>query len=166
MKKSDIWVFALLVLVGCMQMFGDVFGIPILKGFGLATSASPAPKVFTAHQGFETYANQFFIEYTDADNQLVSLHITPEIYQRLKGPYNRRNMYGAATSYGPVLISNDLTRDMVHSVLNYAFCDQAPLLKEFGVTSHQHNTAVRVRLKPIGKNTAKFPLTFTASCDE
>ena len=51
---------AFLVVLGCTQMIGDIFNLQTVKGFGAATSASPAPKVFTAHKGFETYSSEFF----------------------------------------------------------------------------------------------------------
>ena len=168
MKLPAAISFFFLVSVGSLQMFGDVFGFPKLKGLGLATSASPAPKVFTAQQGFETYANRFFIEYQDEQGEQISLLVTPQIYRRLQGPYNRRNMYGAATSYGPVLAANPLTKSMLESVLHYAFCADAPLLKEFGVSSHKADSPVKIRLEPIGMNAKEsvLQLILEAGCDE
>ena len=50
---------ALLIAVGCLQMVGDLTDIRAIKAVGAATGSSPAPKVFTAHKGFETYSSQF-----------------------------------------------------------------------------------------------------------
>lgn len=157
-----------LIGLGCIQMAGDLVGLPALKGLGLATVASPAPKVFTAQKGFETYANQFFIEYTNYQDQHTSIQITPEVYQKLKGPYNRKNIFGAATSYGPVLIKNPITKPMLISVLHYAFCGNTPLLLELGAQPKKAGTNVQVRLEPIGanKNTSEWPLSITTQCNE
>lgn len=148
-------------------MIGDLAGLPILKGLGLATVASPAPKVFTAQKGFETYANRFYIEYTDIDDSQQSLEITPQIYQRLEGPYNRRNIFGAATSYGPVLASNEITRPMLQSILHYAFCGDAPILQEFGVHSVKPGKNVYVNIEPLSeKNTlGDWVLKLEANCE-
>ena len=103
MSRRETLVAAFLITVGCMTMVGDVLRIPLIKALGLATGSSPAPKVFTAQDGFETYANRFFLEWRDAGGAQKSLELTPEVYGTLTGPYNRRNVYGAVFSYAPVL---------------------------------------------------------------
>ncbi len=165
MKTALITIF--LVILGTFQMAGDLLGIPELKGLGFASAASPAPKVFTAQKGFETYANKFFIEYITNDEKPVSIEITPRIYQRLKGPYNRKNIYGAATSYGPVLASNPKTKPMLISVMQYAFCGAAPLLVELGGQAKKAGASIQVRLQPMGANkaTKQWPLSLETNCD-
>ena len=101
-----------LLLLGLAQMAGDLGGLPALRAIGAATQASPAPKVFSAVQGLETYSTRFFIEWTDAAGARHSAELTPELYARLRGPYNRRNVFGAALAYGPVLSTNPATRPM------------------------------------------------------
>ena len=101
---------ACLIAVGLLQMAGDLcerylsayYGLR-LKGLGAATAASPAPKVFSAVRGLETYSTRFYLEWTDRAGEFHSLQVTPELYARLRGPYNRRNVFGAALAYGPVL---------------------------------------------------------------
>jgi hypothetical protein len=75
-----------LLLVGLLQMTGDVLGLSALRGIGAATVASPAPKVFSAARGLETYSSRFFLEWTDREGAVRSLALTPEIYGRLAGP--------------------------------------------------------------------------------
>lgn len=166
LKTAIVTIF--LVALGSLQMAGDLMEIPALKGLGLATVASPAPKVFTAQKGFETYANKFFIEYINNEGNQASIEITPKIYQRLKGPYNRKNIFGAATSYGPVLIQNPKTEPMLTSVLKYAFCGDAPLLIELGGQTKMAGTNIQVRLEPIGLNQGanEWPLVLETHCDE
>jgi hypothetical protein len=122
--------------LGCLQMMGDLTHSKVLKALGAASQASPAPKVFTAHEGFETFSSQFYLQWRSRDGVAHSLQLTPEIYGRLHGPYNRRNAYGAALSYGPVLAANPLTQPMFASVSRYALCGRAPVLRELGSIRH------------------------------
>jgi hypothetical protein len=98
---------ALLLVVGSLQMVGDLCGLPALKGLGAATVASPAPRVFSAVSGLETYSTRFFVEWQDAVGKAHSLELTPEVAARIRGPYNRRNVYGAVLAYGPVLAASE-----------------------------------------------------------
>jgi hypothetical protein len=153
-----------LLIVGLLQMTGDVLGISALKGIGAATVASPAPKVFSAARGLETYSSRFFLEWTDHDGKAHSLVLTPEIYGRLAGPYNRRNVYGAALAYGPVLSTDPRTQPMFQAVIRYAFCGEAPMLKELGIDSCAVAGRVRVRLEPIPGTPGDLPRVLEPSC--
>jgi hypothetical protein len=92
---------AALVAVGTAQMAGDLTGLTILKALGAATHASPAPKVFTSQRGLETFSAKFYVEWRDAAGESRSLQLTPQTYRALKGPYNRRNPYGATIAFAP-----------------------------------------------------------------
>jgi hypothetical protein len=145
-----------LLILGLLQMGGDLLeragldavGTP-LKGIGAATTASPAPKVFSAVRGFETYSTRFYLEWTDRAGARRSLALTPEVYARLRGPYNRRNVYGAALAYGPVLASDDRTRPMLRAVVHYALTGDAPILRELGIDPADTAGAVRIRYTPL-----------------
>lgn len=148
MTRREWAVAALLIGVGCAQMFGDVLRLPVLKALAAATSASPAPKVFTAQDGFETYANRFFIEWQDATGRQQALELTPEVYAVFGGPYNRRNAYGAMFSYAPVLEANPITRPMFRASLAQGFC-KFPALAEIGVPIEiARKNVLRIRLEP------------------
>jgi hypothetical protein len=149
-----------LLVVGLLQMTGDLLREPPLKGIGAATTASPAPKVFSAVQGFETYSTRFFIAWTDAAGNEQELELTPEVYGRLRGPYNRRNVYGAALAYGPVMPAS--LRD---PVMRYALCGRAPLLRELGIDPAEVHGPVRVRYEPLpGTAMGNLPRVLEASC--
>lgn len=128
---------ACLAVLGVAQMAGDLLGFVPLKAIAAATGASPAPKVFSAVQGLETYSTRFFL---DLGHERVEL--TPELYARIRGPYNRRNVYGAALAYGPVL--PPALRD---PVMRHALCGQAPLLRELGLSA---TATPAVVLEPLG----------------
>ena len=161
MNKAAIFLLSL----GLLQMLGDLSGLAVLKGIGAATVASPAPKVFSALDGFETYSTHFFLEWTDIDGTAHSLQLTPERYARLAGPYNRRNIYGAALAYGPVLSTNPHTRPMFAAVTRYALCGEAPVLKELGVDPTTVAGQLRIRLEPLpGTSIGSLPRILEAPC--
>ena len=161
---SKVTPFFLLTL-GLLQMTGEVLHLPALRGFGAATTASPAPKVFSAVRGLETYSSRFFLEWTNRQGQAQSLALTPEVYARLAGPYNRRNVYGAALAYGPVLATDPRTQPMFRAVSVYAFCGNAPLLKELGVDPTTVMGNIRVRLEPLpGTDLGTLPGVLEAPC--
>jgi hypothetical protein len=147
---------AFLLVLGLLQMTGDlldraglgVVGRP-LKGFGAATTASPAPKVFSAVRGLETYSTRFTLEWTDRRGEPHQLPLTPELYARVEGPYNRRNVYGAALAYGPVLMTDERTRPLFEAVTTHALCGRAPLLRELGIDPEDVAGVVRVRYEPV-----------------
>ena len=138
----------LLTLLGLAQMAGDLLQVDALKGVAAATGASPAPKVFSAVRGLETYSTRFY---------LAGVEMTPEIYSRMRGPYNRRNVYGAALAYAPVLSAS--LRD---PVMRYALCGDAPLLRELGISGPPE-----VELEPVeGTSLGDLPTHFVADCGQ
>ena len=126
-----------------MQMAADVLGLPKLKGLAAATQVAPAMKVFTAHDGYETHAARFSVRWRDAAG-MHELAITPGVYKAVKGPYNRRNVYGAALAYGPLLRENIKTREMQESVMKYAFCDPGSLRQKLHIPVDATQLSVRV----------------------
>ena len=161
---------ALVVLtaVGCVQMVGDLAQIPALKGFGIALAASPAPKVFTAHKGFETYSSQFYVHWTDKLGESHTLELTPRVYSGVAGPYNRRNAYGAALSYAPVLDSDERTRPMLAAAIQHTFCGRSTLLKEVGIDRSASNGHYVLELRPRQKLPPGQPwkLRFEVDCND
>lgn len=154
-----------LVVVGLLQMSGDLLGVPALKGLGAATAASPAPKVFSAVRGLETYSARFFLEWTDAADRPHALALTPEVYSRLAGRYNRRNVYGAVVAYGPVLATDPRSRPMFEAVAARALCGEAPLLRELGIDPAAVSGHVRVRVEPLpGTDVGKLPTVLEPDC--
>jgi hypothetical protein len=156
----------LLLGIGLLQMTGEIFGLSALKGIGAAIVASPAPKVFSSVRGLETFSSRFFLHWTDRAGNPQTLALTPEIYARLAGPYNRRNVYGAALAYGPVLATDARTQAMFRSVITYAFCADAPLLRELGIDpASVEPRTVRVQLEPRpDTQTNDLPLVLEPVC--
>jgi len=154
-----------LLALGLLQMAGDLLRFPALKGFAAASAASPAPKVFSSVRGLETYSTRFFIEWTDTTGVLHSTEITPERASGLRGPYNRRNVYGAVLAYGPVMQSDIGLRPMFESISRYALCGDAPLLRELGIDTKNMRGMPRLRLQTRpGSQTGDLPLSFDPPC--
>jgi hypothetical protein len=142
----DVGAAALLVL-GSLQMLGDAAGIAPLKGIGAALAASPLPKVFTDVRGLETFASEFTLLATLPSGQEIALPITPEVYRRLGGPYNRRNVYGAALSYAP-----RLPRRLWEAVFCYGLRRGGPLRSELGVPAEAAHLRVRIATRTRGRS--------------
>ena len=156
---------ALLVVLALAQMAGDVLGLPWLKGLAAATCASPAPRVFSAVKGLETYSTRFVIEWQDERGERQERELDSATYARLRGPYNRRNVYGAALAYGPVLASDPRSKPMLDAVLRYALCPPRPLLRELGVAADEAVAPIRLRYVPReGIELQGLPTVLEASC--
>jgi len=158
-------VIALLTL-GLMQMTADVLHSKPLKAISAATAASPAPKVFSSVRGLETYSSRFRVEWTDKSGAAHAVEITPERVAGMRGPYNRRNVYGAVLAYGPVMQSDRVTRPMFESVARYALCGDAPLLRELGIPANEILGSPRVRVTPRpGVVTGQLPMEYVPPCN-
>lgn len=161
MRKAAL----LLLCLGMLQMAGDLLRWPALRAIAAATAASPAPKVFSSVRGLETYSTRFFVEWTDTAGNFHSVEITPGRAAGLRGPYNRRNIYGAVLAYGPVMEPDQRTRLMFDSVARFALCGNAPLLRELGIDPGEVDSGLRVRLEPRpGAQTGTLPLSLEAPC--
>ncbi len=171
MKHAAAWALAALGTVHMIGYFAD--STPI-KGLAAATVASPAPKVFSAvvvpgpgpveRRTLETYSTDFVLEWTDAHGEPHALEITRDVYARLEGPYNRRNVYGAVLAFGPALVSSEAARPMFESVLRHAACGDRPLLAELGVEASTVRDPVIVRVVPPEGVELDLPLALEAPC--
>lgn len=142
---NKILQFALVGL-GLLQILGFLFQSPALRGLGAMTAASPLPIVFTDVRGVETFASEFTIVWQTTTGR-DSLLITPAVYARMGGPYNWRNVYGAAISYGPVLPDS-----VWRSILSHGLCGDAELARHFGIDEPILHASVLIRTKTAGRN--------------
>jgi hypothetical protein len=164
MKRKALVVTVGLVGLGCLQMTADVLGMPRLKGLAMATQMSPAMKVFTAYDGYEAYAQQFFVDWYDAEGARHVVEITPERYSRVSGPYNRRNVYGAAFAAGPILRADARTREAHDSMMRYALCSPGILRHELEVPDDAQRLVARV--VPLGEPPRQaLDLSWEVTCE-
>jgi hypothetical protein len=116
-------------------------------------------------RGLETYSSRFFVEWTDKSGVFHSTKISPENTAGLRGPYNRRNVYGAVLAYGPVLQSDPSVRPMFEAVSHYALCGDAPLLRELGIPVAEIQGAPRIRIETRpGTKAGDLPLELGPPC--
>lgn len=158
-------ILVLLVALGTLQIFADVLAMPRLKAVFAATQVSPAMKVFTAHQGYETHAARFAITWFDADGDAQRLNVDPKIYHNVRGPYNRRNVYGAALAYGPLLRADPKLRPMQESVMHYAFCSPGALRSDLGIPRDAADLTIHVLpTRPSARQDLEF--SWEVDCNE
>ena len=147
-KIRYINVAALVILlIGSTQFLGYLLNIPTLKGIGFASVIAPFPKVFSDVDGLETFASDFTLILTSDQGKVTEQSITPELYSKLTGPYNRRNVYGAALSYAP-----RLKEEIWRMVFCYAFYDPGVLRHEFELPVTIRHVAVRIQTKTKGRS--------------
>ena len=129
-KKKTIPIL-LLIALGYFQVIGYVFELPKVRGLGSAYMVAPLPLVFSHFRGLETYASKFKVELEFIGDKTVTLPIDSIMYGKVMGPYNRRNIYGAALAYGPKFTSPK-EKELLNAILSYGFCKPAVILMEFG----------------------------------
>lgn len=133
------------LLLGCSQMLGDLCGLRALKAIGAASTMAPCPKVFCDLNGLEGFASDFTLQLRTKSGLRV-VPITPEMYSRLKGPYNRRNAYGAVFSFAP-----KLPPSLWRPVYDYGWRRGGPLRRELGLPNDVENVALLIRTRTRGR---------------
>lgn len=158
-RKLAIFVLA---MVGGFQLLGLATGSSTLRGLGHLSAASPLPLVFSHFRGRETFAADFEVRLERTDGTTRSVAITPELYAKLDGPYNRRNVYGAVFAYGPALDRPD-ERALVRQIVHHGFCDPGPVARRFGETQAPAAVTLVVRSKSAGAS--KTPVRIRIVCE-
>lgn len=139
MKITRNHIAIALTAVGLLQMTGHVLQVPLLRGIGLASGIAPFPRVFCETDGYEAFAAGYFLRWEDPDGNRVSRRLTAEWYADLAGPYNRRNVYGAALAFAPRM--QPALRD---AVLAGSLSPESALLRELGVPDDAANLSVHI----------------------
>jgi hypothetical protein len=165
MRMRDRLAWAFLVTLGSLQIAADALGMTRVKAVASALQVSPAMRVFTAHAGYETHAARFSLSWQDASGTAYVLALDPATYARVEGPYNRRNVYGAAFAYGPLLRSQPELLGMQESVMRYALCDPGSLRAELGIPVDALYLATHV--EPVGHvKRTDLEFTWLVNCHE
>jgi hypothetical protein len=134
--------FALLVMA-LSQMVAGLAGWEPLREAVAGTGAAPYPKVFCDKDGYEAFAMDFEVAGIDTKGCEHRVAITPETYARMRGPYNRRNVYGAALAFAP-----RLDAELRDEVVDYAFRRDGGLRRELGLPDDLKRLHIRITPKP------------------
>lgn len=143
MRKA---LYVLVVMIGFLQVLGFVTGIKPIRSLGIVTAASPLPLVFSEVKGVETFAGDFYMQWTNTKGEKESVLMTPELYSKLDGPYNRRNIFGAAIAYGPVL-----PEQVWKPILNYGICNEI-LSNELELPFEKSSFTVEIKTRTKDRN--------------
>jgi hypothetical protein len=144
-RQRNIAALAITIL-GCSAMLGDLTNSPKMKGLGVSWCFAPIPKVFCDNQQLEAFASEFTIVTTGDDGSITKIRITPELYSRMPGPYNRRNVYGAALSFGP-----KLPESLWRPVFEYGLGARGALTHEFNLPCNTTNVSVTIQTRTAGR---------------
>jgi len=136
----------MIFLFGLTQIVGDLIGSRTLRGIGAISVAAPFPKVFCDINGVEGFASEFTLLVPTPSGQTAETPLTPELYQRLAGPYNRRNVFGAALAGAPIL-----PRPLWEAVFCHGLGTNGPLRREFNLPP-DGPVQLRIRTKTQGRN--------------
>jgi len=139
-------LYLVVIIIGLLQSVGHLTKMKTLKNLGLITAASPLPIVFTEIKGVETFASDFYLRWVNEDSKSKEIKITPSLYSKLKGPYNRRNVFGAAIAYGPVL-----PEKIWEPILNYALCKEV-LTEELGLPIDKESFTLVIKTRTEKRN--------------
>ena len=161
MTKKEKFFSGLVILIGSLSMLGTVSGLDPVKGIGFMSTASPLPLVFSKFRGVENLSSDYYMDIRFRNGSTQSMKITPEIYDRAKGPYNRRNPYGAVLAYGPMLTKSNeiILRD---NVMEYSACGKGSFMREIGVTEPIEHINVTVKSKTVAKPVWNFEVNCEA----
>src|SRR5262245_29779659 len=111
-----------LLLLGLAQIAGDLADLELLRGAANATAASPAPKVFTRVGRLEPFSARFALVINEAGGRSRRVLLDRERYARMRGPYNRRNTFGAVIAAAPELARDPLARPLFEQVARHGLC--------------------------------------------
>ncbi len=146
MKKRHKVLYYTILVIGMLQITGYLTKTKIIRDLGAVTCSAPLPIVFTEVKGVEAYASDFFLEYKNEDGLLEEIKLTPEIYSKLKGPYNRRNVYGAAIAGAPIL-----PETLWKPILTYGLCNDV-LKNELQLPVSKNDFSVKIITRTKGRD--------------
>lgn len=136
-----------ILIIGLLQPIGYIFNAPSVRGLGIITVASPLPLVFTSYNGIETFSTTFHLNITLSDNSTFSMPMSHDIYSKIQGPYNRRNVYGAVFSHGPFFQHDNLIK-LRQRILHHGICDDNLGFNDI-ILEYKSNAIVNFSQEPL-----------------
>lgn len=139
-------LYLVVISIGFLQTIGYVTNIKPIRSLGVITCASPLPIVFTEVKGVETFASDFYMVWENENGTQEKRKITPEIYSKIKGPYNRRNVFGAAIAYGPIL-----PKQVLNPILEYGICT-GTLREELEIPFDEESFSIYIKTRTLNRD--------------
>jgi len=146
MKKRHKTLYCFVLVIGMLQIIGYLTKMKTIRDLGAVTGSAPLPIVFTEVKGVEAYASDFYLQFKNEKGLLEEIKLTPEIYSKLKGPYNRRNVYGAAIAGAPIL-----PETLWKPILTYGFCNDI-LKNELQLPVNHDELSVKIITRTKGRS--------------
>ncbi len=159
MKNPSLWPNRLAIIflaLGLTRMTGYFLDSKILQGIGAASGIAPFTKVFSETDGYEAFTASFCLRGRTAEGGVQEIALTPERYARLRGPYQRRNVYGAALVFAPRL--PERLRESLHA---RALLPGSVLREELGIPSDWVAAELVVRPR---EGSADTSFTYSIPC--
>ncbi len=143
-SMGDI-MYVLFIILSCASAIGYVANSDSIRGIGFASATSPLPFVFSAYNGEETFSTIFELDIILKNGSHINQQIDNKLYGKLKGPYNRKNVYGAIFSHG-VFFDKENLINIRQQILEWGFCGGF-LSREFGIDEPIKTATISVRTK-------------------
>lgn len=162
-KNADIKMILLIILllIGIMSPLGYILNSPTIKGLGFISTASPLPFVFSSYNSIETFSTEFNLDINMINGSKLNINMDNNLYQSLKGPYNRRNVYGVIFSHGPFFTDSKLI-EIRQQILYWGLCSNSKgngiLAKEFGIYNPIKNVTINITSKMLTRKNKKWTM--------
>lgn len=140
----------LMVILGSLSVIGLLTHTPAIRGVGFMSGASPLPFVFSKYNGIETFATKFDLDIAFQNGTETNILLDGKLYNRLQGPYNRRNVFGAIFSHGPFFDKANMIK-IRQQILHWGLCQPGNLAHEFGFETPIKSVIVNIRSKTAGQ---------------
>lgn len=154
-RRHLLWIYLLVIWGSLNSILFFTHQSAQFRAIGFTSASTPLPLVFTSFKGTETFVTRFQLDIQFQEKILpLRLELDRALYAKIQGPYNRRNIYGAMFSHGPMFDDTKMIA-LRDQVLFYAVCsEERPLVKEFGFD--EENVHVHTLLVAVSNNKTMF----------
>jgi sterol desaturase/sphingolipid hydroxylase (fatty acid hydroxylase superfamily) len=150
-------LFYFMLILGCTSTFGYMLSLNNVRNIGFITVASPLPLVFSVYNGVETFSTSYEVNVIFNDNTTSILQLDNTLYNKLNGPYNRKNMYGVVLSHGPFFTNSNMIK-IRDQILKNSICNHGVIAKELGYTKLIDLVDINVGSKTVGNENKNWQL--------
>ena len=121
-----IFGMCLLVLMGTMRFWADLFQLKKLDAITFALGISPLPIVFSNPEGVEDFANTVHVEFDHFHGRKTKLQFDRNVFGDLPFSPNLRGVYGIGLAY-----SSHFPEKLWGPALQFGFCKNGDFARAF-----------------------------------